>query len=186
MLIGYARVSTDDQNLDLQRDALRLAGCAKIYEDRMSGAKAARPGLSMALEVSRAGDVLTVWRLDRLGRSLHDLILLGRKLDEMGVGLMSVREKIDTSSSGGRLVILRADRGDEAAHHEPEEPPPFHRPRNRTTCRARHRDTGWPCAGAGRAAHPHYGEPLPAALGTGRRAHGPATASRAVPGRAQQ
>jgi DNA invertase Pin-like site-specific DNA recombinase len=59
----------------------------------------------MALEVARAGDVLTVWRLDRLGRSLHDLILLGRKLDEMGIGLMSVQEKIDTSSSGGRLVF---------------------------------------------------------------------------------
>ena len=96
MLIGYARVSTDDQNLDLQRDALRLAGCEKIYEDRMSGAKAARPGLTLALEVARAGDVLTVWRLDRLGRSLHDLILLGRKLDELGIGLMSVQEKIDT------------------------------------------------------------------------------------------
>ena len=105
MLIGYARVSTDDQNLDLQLDALRLAGCEKLYEDRMSGAKAARPGLAMALEVARAGDVLTVWRLDRLGRSLHDLILLGRRLDEMGVGLMSVQEKIDTSSSGGRLVF---------------------------------------------------------------------------------
>ena len=105
MLIGYARVSTDDQNLDLQRDALRLAGCEKIYEDRMSGAKAARPGLTLALEVARAGDVLTVWRLDRLGRSLHDLILLGRKLDELGIGLMSVQEKIDTSSSGGRLVF---------------------------------------------------------------------------------
>jgi hypothetical protein len=106
MLIGYARVSTDDQNLDLQRDALRLAGCEKVYEDRMSGAKAARPGLAMALEVARAGDVLTVWRLDRLGRSLHDLILLGRRLDEMGVGLMSLREKIDTSSSGGRPKVL--------------------------------------------------------------------------------
>src|SRR5271154_4853027 len=105
MLIGYARVSTDDQNLDLQRDALRLAGCEKIYEDRMSGAKAARPGLTLALEVARTGDVLTVWRLDRLGRSLHDLILLGRKLDEMGIGLMSVQEKIDTGSSGGRLVF---------------------------------------------------------------------------------
>src|SRR6478672_7505211 len=105
MLIGYARVSTDDQNLDLQRDALRLAGCEKIYEDLISGAKAARPGLALALEVARAGDVLTVWRLDRLGRSLHDLILLGRKLDEMGIGLMSVQEKIDTSSSGGRLVF---------------------------------------------------------------------------------
>ena len=90
MLIGYARVSTDDQNLDLQRDALRIAGCEKIYEDRMSGAKAARPGLNMALEVAGRA-VLTVWRLDRLGRSLHDLILLGRKLDEMGIGLMSVQ-----------------------------------------------------------------------------------------------
>ena len=71
----------------------------------MSGAKAARPGLAMALEVARAGHVLTVWRLDRLGRSLHDLILLGRRLDKMGVGLMSLQEKIDTSSSGGRLVF---------------------------------------------------------------------------------
>ena len=105
MLIGYARVSTDDQNLDLQRDALHLVGCEKIYEDRISGAKAARPGLAMALEVARAGDVLTVWRLDRLGRSLHDPILLGRKLDEAGIGLMSVQEKIDTSFSGGRLVF---------------------------------------------------------------------------------
>jgi DNA invertase Pin-like site-specific DNA recombinase len=105
MLIGYARVSTDDQNLDLQRDALHLAGCEKIYEDRISGAKAVRPGLTLALEVARAGDVLTVWRLDRLGRSLHDLIVLGRKLDEMGIGLMSLQERIDTSSSGGRLVF---------------------------------------------------------------------------------
>jgi DNA invertase Pin-like site-specific DNA recombinase len=69
----------------------------------------------MALEVARAGDVLTVWRLDRLGRSLHDLILLGRKLDEMGIGLMSVQEKIDTSSSGGRLVFnLFASLADDA------------------------------------------------------------------------
>jgi DNA invertase Pin-like site-specific DNA recombinase len=71
----------------------------------MSGAKAARPGLNLALEVARAGDVLTVWWLDRLGRSLHDLILLGRKLDEMGTGLRSVQEKIDTSSIGGKLVF---------------------------------------------------------------------------------
>ena len=71
MLIGYARVSTDDQNLDLQRDALRQAGCAKIYEDHLSGARAARPGLQQALEVARAGDILVVWRLDRLGRSLN-------------------------------------------------------------------------------------------------------------------
>jgi DNA invertase Pin-like site-specific DNA recombinase len=105
MLIGYARVSTDDQNLDLQRDALRAAGCGKVYEDKISGAKAERPGLALALEVARAGDTLIVWRLDRLGRSLHDLILLARRLDEAGVGLMSVQEKIDTSSSGGKLIF---------------------------------------------------------------------------------
>jgi DNA invertase Pin-like site-specific DNA recombinase len=101
MLIGYARVSTDNRNLDLQRDALRLAGGEKLYEDRMSGAMAARPGLAMALEVARAGDVLAVWRLDRLGRSLHDLILLGRRLDEMGVGQTCAQEKIGARSSGG-------------------------------------------------------------------------------------
>jgi DNA invertase Pin-like site-specific DNA recombinase len=105
MLIGYARVSTDDQNLDLQRDALRAAGCGKVYEDKISGAKAERPGLALALEVARAGDTLIVWRLDRLGRSLHDLILLARKLEEAGIGLMSVQEKIDTSSSGGKLIF---------------------------------------------------------------------------------
>jgi DNA invertase Pin-like site-specific DNA recombinase len=70
MLIGYARVSTDDQHLDLQRDALAQAGCFKLYEDKESGAKAARPGLTLALEVLRDGDTLVVWRLDRLGRSL--------------------------------------------------------------------------------------------------------------------
>ena len=105
MLIGYARVSTDDQNLDLQRDALRAAGCERIYEDRMSGAKASRPGLAQAMEVARARDVLAVWRLDRLGRSLHDLIVLARTLDDAGVGLMSLQEKIDTGSSGGRLIF---------------------------------------------------------------------------------
>ena len=106
MLIGYARVSTDDQNLDLQRDALRAAGRSqRIYEDRMSGAKAARPGLAQAMEMARAKDVLTVWRLDRLGRSLHDLIVLARTLDDAGIGLMSLQEKIDTSSSGGKLIF---------------------------------------------------------------------------------
>ncbi|BAY91335.1 resolvase [Tolypothrix sp. PCC 7601] len=74
MLIGYARISTDDQNLNLQMDALQLAGCEKIYSDRISGAKAVRPGLTLALEVARTGDVLVVWRLDRLGRSLKDLL----------------------------------------------------------------------------------------------------------------
>jgi DNA invertase Pin-like site-specific DNA recombinase len=103
--IGYARISTDDQNLALQRDALTAAGCEKIYEDTKSGAKADRPGLKLALEVARAGDLLVVWRLDRLGRSLGDLIALGRTLERRGVGLKSLKEQIDTTSSGGRLVF---------------------------------------------------------------------------------
>lgn len=105
MLIGYARVSTDDQNLDLQRDALTLAGCPKLYEDKESGAKAERPGLLIALEVLRNGDTLVVWRLDRLGRSLKDLITLVEKLENRGVALKSLQENIDTSSSGGKLVF---------------------------------------------------------------------------------
>ena len=105
MLIGYARVSTDDQNLALQRDALAAAGCEKIYEDKASGAKAERPGLALALEVARAGDTLVVWRLDRLGRSLKDLIALAEGLDKRGVGLKSLKEALDTTSSGGRLIF---------------------------------------------------------------------------------
>ena len=105
MLIGYARVSTDDQNLALQHDALTAAGCAKIYEDRKSGAKAERPGLALALEVARAGDSLVVWRLDRLGRSLKDLITLAESLERREVGLKSLKEALDTGSSGGRLIF---------------------------------------------------------------------------------
>lgn len=105
MLIGYMRVSTDDQNLDLQRDALQAAGCERLYEDRKSGAKAERPGLTKALEVARAGDTLVVWRLDRLGRSLKDLIRLAEQLEGQGVGLRSLHEAIDTASPGGRLVF---------------------------------------------------------------------------------
>ena len=102
MLIGYARVSTDDQNLDLQKDALQQAGCGRIFEDRMSGAKAERPGLSDALSHARAGDTLVVWRLDR---SLKDLIEMVNRLESMDVGLRSFHESIDTSSSAGRLVF---------------------------------------------------------------------------------
>lgn len=105
MLIGYARVSTDDQNLDLQRDALQGAGCAKIYEDRLSGAKAARPGLQQAIDVARAGDILVVWRLDRLGRSLKDLICIVESLDRLGIELQSLQESLATHSSGGRLIF---------------------------------------------------------------------------------
>lgn len=105
MRIGYARVSSDDQNLDLQHDALKAAGCERIYEDRTGGAKALRPGLQLLLEVSRQNDVVVVWRLDRLGRSLKDLIDLINTLEDKGVGLASLQEMIDTSSSGGKLVF---------------------------------------------------------------------------------
>ncbi|HYH20849.1 MAG TPA: recombinase family protein [Azospirillum sp.] len=105
MLIGYARVSTDDQNLNLQRDALGAAGCEKIFEDRRSGAKTDRPGLAAALGAARRGDTLVVWRLDRLGRSLKDLLQLAEQLDGAGIGLRSLHDAIDTGSSGGRLVF---------------------------------------------------------------------------------
>jgi len=105
MLIGYARVSTDDQNLNLQRDALGVAGCEKIFEDRRSGAKTDRPGLAAALGAARQGDTLVVWRLDRLGRSLKDLLQLAEQLDGAGIGLRSLHDAIDTRSSGGRLVF---------------------------------------------------------------------------------
>ena len=105
MLIGYARVSTDDQNLDLQRDALQKAGCSEIYEDHLSGAKAARPGLQKALEVATAGDVLVVWRLDRLGRSLKDLIEIVEGLDRRKIELQSLQESLATHSSEGKLIF---------------------------------------------------------------------------------
>jgi DNA invertase Pin-like site-specific DNA recombinase len=105
MLIGYARVSTDEQNLDLQRDALTKAGCEQIYTDRVSGTKAMRPGLTEALSHLRSGDTLVVWRLDRLGRSLTHLIATVTELQERGVGFKSLTENIDTTTSGGRLVF---------------------------------------------------------------------------------
>ena len=105
MLIGYARVSTDDQNLNLQKDALLEAGCERIFEDHLSGAKSERPGLSEALEYARTDDTLAVWRLDRLSRSLKDLIEMVTRLESSGVGLKSLHEAIDTSSSTGKLVF---------------------------------------------------------------------------------
>lgn len=105
MLLGYARVSTDDQHLDLQRDALQKAGCEKVYTDQQSGASTERLGLNGILEIGRAGDTLVVWRLDRLGRSLKQLIHLVEKLDHQGIGLRSLQENIDTTTSGGRLVF---------------------------------------------------------------------------------
>ena len=105
MLIGYARVSTHDQNLDLQRDALKAAGCEKIFVDEISGAAIARSGLENALEALREGDVLVVWRLDRLGRSLKDLIELVREFEQRKVGFWSLQESMDTASSGGKLIF---------------------------------------------------------------------------------
>ena len=93
MLIGYARVSTDDQTLDLQRDALQAAGCKRIFEDTKSSS-ADRPGLRDALAHLRAGDTLVIWRLDRLGRSLKDLIARAEALRNQGVGLKSLKESI--------------------------------------------------------------------------------------------
>jgi DNA invertase Pin-like site-specific DNA recombinase len=105
MLIGYARVSTDDQNLDLQRDALTKAGCEQIYTDRVSGTKANRPGLTEALSHLRQGDTLVVWRLDRLGRSLWHLIDTVTDLQAHGIGFQSITEAINTTTSGGKLVF---------------------------------------------------------------------------------
>ena len=106
MLIGYARVSTDDQNLALQRDALKAAGCERMFEDQgVSGATRARPGLDSALTALATGDVLVVWKLDRLGRSLSNLIETLATLGERGIGFRSLSEAIDTVSPGGRLVF---------------------------------------------------------------------------------
>src|SRR5919202_993195 len=105
MKIGYARVSTLEQNLDLQRDALRAAGCTKIIEDTASGGKLPRSGLERVRELLRKGDVLVVWRLDRLGRSLRHLIELMGELEQQGIGFRSITEAIDTTSPGGKLVF---------------------------------------------------------------------------------
>jgi DNA invertase Pin-like site-specific DNA recombinase len=103
--VGYARVSTLDQDPTLQRDALATAGCTKVFEDRASGARADRPGLGKALDYVRDGDVLIVWKLDRLGRSLPHLIETVADLEKRGVGFRSITETIDTTTPGGRLVF---------------------------------------------------------------------------------
>ena len=106
MRIGYARVSTTEQNSDLQRRALREAGCIRIFEDHgISGSRADRKGLIAALALARSGDHLVVWRLDRLGRSLAHLIEMITGLQDRGVGLSSLREQIDTTSAGGRFYL---------------------------------------------------------------------------------
>lgn len=105
MNLGYARVSTDDQELHLQTDALKRAGCERLFTDKASGAKADRPGLAEALSFARKGDTLTVWRIDRLGRSLSQLIELVARLKDAGIHLRSLQENIDTSTAGGELVF---------------------------------------------------------------------------------
>ena len=103
--IGYARVSTQDQDLSLQLDALAAAGCGRVFEDRASGAQADRAGLRAALDYVRDGEVLVVWKLDRLGRSLPHLIETVTELAKRGVGFRSLTEAIDTTTPGGRLVF---------------------------------------------------------------------------------
>ncbi len=105
MLIGYARVSTLDQTLALQRDALTNAGCERVFTDTASGSRSDRPGLHEALDFARSGDTLVVWRLDRLGRSLRHLIDTVFLLQERGIGFKSLQEQIDTTTSGGKLVF---------------------------------------------------------------------------------
>lgn len=103
--IGYARVSTDDQNLHMQRDALISAGCSVIYEETASGKVAARPELEQCRKALRPGDTLIVWRLDRLGRSLPDLVQIVGQLEREGIGFQSITERIETSSASGKLIF---------------------------------------------------------------------------------
>lgn len=105
MHIGYARVSTSDQNLHLQHDALHAAGCERLFTDTMSGAKVERPGLIGALNACRPGDTLVVWKLDRLGRSLPHLVETVHDLYARGVGFKSLQEHIDTTTAGGKLIF---------------------------------------------------------------------------------
>jgi DNA invertase Pin-like site-specific DNA recombinase len=106
MYVGYARVSTDDQELSLQEDALKGAGCEKIFYDKISGAKSDRPGLQKALEYVRDGqDTIVVWRLDQLGQSLKHLIEMMNLLEERDIGFRSLQEAIDTTTSSGKLIF---------------------------------------------------------------------------------
>lgn len=105
MLVDYARVSTQDQRLELQRDALRRAGCRHIFEDKMSGTKAARPALRKAIAMMTEGDTLVIWKLSRLGRSVRQLIETVQLLQDRGIALWSLEESIDTSTALGKLLF---------------------------------------------------------------------------------
>lgn len=105
MLIGYTRVSTQEQNLELQREALIRGGCQKVFEDKVSGTRADRPGLAKTLEMLREGDTLVVWKLDRLGRSVKQLVDLVGELYEQGIQFKSLTDAIDTSTPSGRFFF---------------------------------------------------------------------------------
>jgi DNA invertase Pin-like site-specific DNA recombinase len=105
MLIGYARVSTQDQNLELQWETLARAGCQKVLDDKVSGTRADRPGLAKALEILREGDTLVVWKLDRLGRSVKQLVDLVGELHKQGIQFKSLTDAIDTSTPSGRFFF---------------------------------------------------------------------------------
>ena len=105
MLIGYARVSTQDQNLDLQTEALTKAGCKRIFNDKISGSRAERPGLTKALEMLREDDILIVWKLDRLGRSVKNLVNLVGELHKQGIQFKSLTDAIDTGTPSGRFFF---------------------------------------------------------------------------------
>ncbi|EED0609287.1 recombinase family protein [Escherichia coli] len=105
MLIGYVRVSTNDQNTDLQRNALKCAGCELIFEDKVSGKSTKRPGLKRALKQLKSGDTLLVWKLDRLGRSMRHLVTLTDGLQQRGVNFRSITDSIDTSTPMGRFFF---------------------------------------------------------------------------------
>jgi len=105
MLIGYARVSTQDQNLELQLEALTKAGCRKLFQDKESGTRGKRPGLARALEILREGDTLVVWKLDRLGRSVKQLVDLVGELQKQDVQFQSLTDAIETSTPSGRFFF---------------------------------------------------------------------------------
>ena len=105
MLIGYARVSTQDQHPDFQLDALKAAGCEQVFQEKMTGKLADRPELVACLRTLRKGDILVVWKLDRLGRSLKHLVEIIHDLEQRGVAFRSLTESIDTASAGGKLIF---------------------------------------------------------------------------------
>ncbi len=105
MKIGYCRVSTLDQSLDLQLDALKKAGCEKVFSDKMSGGRFDRPGLEDAIKFARSGDTIVVYKLDRLGRSIKHLITTVNELNRNGIGFESLGESIDTTNPGGKLIF---------------------------------------------------------------------------------